>query len=115
MRALEPAEALPLRLRRIMTAQELSQATSPPPSPINPPALGGLNALTARIETSVLHRILVVGALGILIMLGLFLANYSPRWADWYWSAMFPVFGLVCLTHQLAAGDTHGLPACRWG
>jgi hypothetical protein len=98
-----------------MTAQELSQATSTPSSPIIPPAPGGLNALTARIETSVLHRILVVGALGILIMLGLFLANYSPRWADWYWSAMFPVFGLVCLTHQLAAGDTHGLPAWQVG
>ncbi len=46
-----------------------------------------------------------------LIMIGLFLANYSPNWADWYWSAMFPIFGLVCLGHQLAAGKTHGISA----
>ena len=49
--------------------------------------------------------------LAVLIMFGLFLANYSPTRADWYWSLMFPVFGLVCLGHQLIAGDTHGMPA----
>ncbi|HEY2104825.1 MAG TPA: hypothetical protein VGH29_03530 [Candidatus Binataceae bacterium] len=44
-------------------------------------------------------------------MVGLFLANYSPQAADWYWSLMFPIFGLVCLGHQLAAGKTHGMSA----
>ena len=42
-------------------------------------------------------------------MFGLFLANYSISRADWYWSAMFPVFGLVCLAHQLIVGDTHAM------
>jgi len=68
-------------------------------------------ALAARIEVSVLRQLLIVGALGVLIMVGLFLANYSANAADWYWSAMFPVFGLACLGHQLTAGDTHGMPA----
>ena len=53
-----------------------------------------------------LRRLLIVGAMGVLIMFGLFLANYSIQRADWYWSAMFPVFGLVCLGHQLISGDT---------
>jgi hypothetical protein len=95
-----------------MSAQELSKPTQSPSTPeIAPAPRGGLSAWTAKIETSVLHRMLVVGALGILIMFGLFLANYSPQRADWYWSAMFPVFGLVCLIHQLTVGDTHGMPA----
>jgi hypothetical protein len=94
-----------------MAAQELSKATQPASTPVMPPPASRIAALTARIETSVLRRILIVGALGVLITGGLFLANYSPRYADWYWSAMFPVFGLVCLIHQLTAGDTHGMSA----
>lgn len=60
-----------------------------------------------------LQRLLIVGALGVFIMFGLFLANYSINRADWYWSVMFPVFGLVCLGHQLIAGDTHGMPGWK--
>ena len=81
----------------------------PPPSLTRPPDRWA--TWTARIETSVLHQGLVVGALGLLIMVGLFLANYSPTAADWYWSSMFPIFGLVCFGHQVAAGRTHGIPA----
>ena len=68
-------------------------------------------AWAAKIELAALRRLLIIGALAVLIMFGLFLANYSPTRADWYWSLMFPVFGLVCLGHQLIAGDTHGMPA----
>jgi GMP synthase-like glutamine amidotransferase len=46
------------------------------------------------------------------ILYGLFLANYSAAAADWYWSAMFPILGLVCLGHHLIAGDTGA--AVRW-
>ena len=81
-----------------------------PPPPFAQPA-GALDTWTAKIETSVLHQLLIVGGLGVLIMLGLFLANYSPKAADWYWSIMFPVFGLICLAHQLAGGKTHGMSA----
>lgn len=88
------------------------QPSTPPAAPASAsqPA-SKLDALAARIEMSVLRQVLIVGALGVLIMLGLFLANYSPNGADWYWSTMFPVFGLVCLGHQLAAGQAHGMPA----
>jgi len=68
-------------------------------------------AWAAKIELAALRRLLIIGVLAVLIMFGLFLANYSPTRADWYWSLMFPVFGLVCLGHQLIAGDTHGMPA----
>jgi len=51
-----------------------------------------------------LRRLLIVGALGMLVMVGLFLSNYSSNWAHDYWIAMFPVFGLTCLAHELAAG-----------
>lgn len=70
-------------------------------------------AFAARIELAMLQRLLIVGALGVFIMFGLFLANYSINRADWYWSAMFPVFGLVCLGHQLIAGDTHRMPGWK--
>jgi hypothetical protein len=65
----------------------------------------------ARVELSLLRQSLIVGVLALFIMFGLFLANYSLNWADWYWSAMFPLFGLVCLGHQLIAGDTRGMAA----
>jgi hypothetical protein len=94
-----------------MVTDESSKPTeSTPPPPVSQPA-GRLATWMATIETSVLRQLLIVGALGVLIMVGLFLANYSPNWADWYWSAMFPIFGLVCLSHQLEAGKTHGMSA----
>jgi hypothetical protein len=70
-------------------------------------------AWAAKIELSLLRQCVIIGVLSILVMFGLFLANYSLDWADWYWSAMFPIFGLVCLGHQLVAGDPHGMTAWR--
>jgi hypothetical protein len=94
-----------------MATDESSKSTGSLPPARPPQPAGPLASLGAKIETSVLRQILIVGALGALIMLGLFLANYSHIWADWYWSAMFPVFGLFCLGHQLTTGSTRGLPA----
>ncbi len=54
---------------------------------------------TARLEASVLHKALIAGLLGLLVMLGLFLTNYSSNRARLYWSAMFPAFGLISLWH----------------
>lgn len=67
----------------------------------------------ANLELSLLRESLIVGVLGVFIMCGLFLANYSVNWADWFWSAMFPIFGLVCLGHQLIAGGTNGMTVWR--
>jgi hypothetical protein len=94
-----------------MADDELSKSTgSLGPAP--PARSGGVMASwAAKIELSVLRQILITGALGVLIMFGLFLANYSHTWADWYWSAMFPIFGLVCLGHQLMSGSTGQMPA----
>src|SRR5215469_3658582 len=100
-----------------MVTDESSKATeslphatvATPPAAVAQPT--GLPRWIARVETTFLRQLLIVAALGVLIMVGLFLANFSQNWADWYWSAMFPIFGLVCLGHQLAAGRTEGMPA----
>ena len=36
-----------------------------------------------------------------LVMIGLFLTNVSRLHARYYWSAMFPVFGILSLWHEL--------------
>jgi hypothetical protein len=82
--------------------------------PADPQSLGALPrdkfiVWAAKIELSLLRQSLITGVLGVFIMFGLFLANYSLNWADWYWSVMFPIFGLACLGHQLVAGDTNGM------
>lgn len=51
----------------------------------------------ARVEASVLEKVLVAGSLGVLVMIGLFLTNYSAHRGRLYWSAMFPIFGLISL------------------
>ncbi|HUA34825.1 MAG TPA: hypothetical protein VMA09_14550 [Candidatus Binataceae bacterium] len=51
----------------------------------------------ARMEASVLEKVLVAGSLGVLVMIGLFLTNYSAHRGRLYWSAMFPIFGLISL------------------
>ena len=59
------------------------------------------------------RRLLVVGALGILVMIGLFLSNYSSEKARFYWCAMFPIFGVACLAHELAAGRAYEIALWR--
>jgi hypothetical protein len=54
-----------------------------------------------------LHRLLVVGSLAIFVMIGLFSSNYYSAAAIYYWSAMFPIFGLACFLHELAAGRAY--------
>jgi hypothetical protein len=87
------------------------ESSQPMRSPAPPP--DKFVAWAYRIELSLLRRLLIVGALVVLIMFGLFLANYSVDRADWYWSVMFPVFGLVCLGHQVIAGDDYGMPVWK--
>lgn len=63
------------------------------------PATAASKPWAARLGASVLHKALVAGVLALLVMIGLFLTNYSSHRARLYWSAMFPVFGLVSLWH----------------
>jgi hypothetical protein len=80
-----------------------------PPTPAPAPAPNWMG----RIETRLLRRLLIVGILCVLVMIGLFLANVSRLNARYYWSAMFPIFGLVCLWHELIATSPRTGPTWR--
>jgi hypothetical protein len=66
----------------------------------------------SRIEAGLLRRLLIVGVLSVLVMIGLFLTNVSHLHARYYWSAMFPIFGIVSLWHELAGPN--GNPGPLW-
>jgi hypothetical protein len=57
------------------------------------------------------RHLLVVGTLGAMVMIGLFLSNYSSVDALYYWCAMFPLFGVASVAHELthARADGRGL------
>jgi len=61
-----------------------------------------------RIEGAALHRLILVSTLVVLVMLGLFLVNISFYRARWYWTAMFPTFGLASICHELAKRRPEG-------
>jgi len=67
----------------------------------------------SRLESIFVRRLLVVGVLGVMVMIGLFLSNYSSERARYYWCAMFPIFGLACLAHELAAGRAYEIALWR--
>jgi hypothetical protein len=69
-----------------------------------------LARVAARFESIVLRRALIVGGLIVLVMIGLFLSNLAVQKAHWYWAAMFPVFGIVCVWHELAGGAAQEIP-----
>jgi hypothetical protein len=67
----------------------------------------------SRLGEGLLLRLLIVGALCVLVMIGLFLTNVSHLHARYYWSAMFPIFGIVCLWHELAGSGGDPVPVWR--
>jgi hypothetical protein len=67
----------------------------------------------SQLQSMFVRRVLVVGVLGVLVMIGLFLSNYSSEKALYYWCAMFPIFGVACLTHELAAGRAYEVALWR--
>jgi hypothetical protein len=48
-----------------------------------------------------------------MVMIGLFLSNYSSERASYYWCAMFPLFGIACLAHELASGRAYEIALWR--
>jgi hypothetical protein len=66
-----------------------------------------------RLHILLIRRILLVGALTVMVMLGLFLSNYSSQKSHDYWFAMFPIFGIGCLAHELASGRAHEIALWR--
>src|SRR5580658_2562492 len=68
---------------------------------------------TGRIEAGLLRRLLIVGVLSVLVMIGLFLTNVSHLHARYYWSAMFPVFGILSLWHELKRPRSDSAPVWK--
>ncbi|MGA9722327.1 MAG: hypothetical protein WBQ86_07735 [Candidatus Binatus sp.] len=66
----------------------------------------------SRIEAHLLQRLLIVGVLCVLVMIGLFLTNINHLWARFYWSAMFPIFGIVSVWQELLGPS--GQPEQLW-
>jgi hypothetical protein len=84
------------------STEELSPQAPPPLQPSkSPTSLVRISTWASRLELMFLRRLLVVGVLGVMVMIGLFLSNYSSERARYYWCAMFPIFGLTCLAHEL--------------
>jgi len=65
-----------------------------------PPAQGRW----ASIKSWVQRRLLVVAVLTVLATVGFFLNNYRPQQALWYWSAMFPAFGVISIWQEITGG-----------
>ncbi|HUY17578.1 MAG TPA: hypothetical protein VMV15_00010 [Candidatus Binataceae bacterium] len=84
------------------------------PEPAKP--TGWMQSLIERagaLQSLLMRRLLVVGVLGVLVMIGLFLSNYSSDTSHYYWWAMFPVFGIACLAHELASGHAYEMALWR--
>lgn len=114
--AVSPNEFEQPRVSEAPAVESPGQA-SPSPGPPRPPAtptrLERLSASASRLESMLVRRLLVVGGLGVMVMIGLFLSNYSSDRARYYWCAMFPIFGVACLAHELAAGRAYEIPLWR--
>jgi len=75
--------------------------------------MAGVDKWASRLEPMFVRRLMVVGVLGVMGMIGLFLSNYSSERARYYWCAMFPVFGIAGLAHELAAGRAYEIALWR--
>jgi hypothetical protein len=95
---------------------DVSTAEPPPHAPTPPhnaAAAAQAGTWAGRLESIFVRRLMVVGVLGVMVMLGLFLSNYSSEKASYYWCAMFPIFGVACLAHELAAGRAYEVALWR--
>ena len=101
---MSPNESQPPHFPEASTAEPSpgTPASSQPSK--SPSTLARAGTWVSQLESIFVRRLLVVGVLGMLVMFGLFLSNYSSEKARFYWCAMFPVFGIACLAHELAAG-----------
>jgi hypothetical protein len=86
------------------TAQASSAAVPPPVATI--PSVSG--TWTSRLRGMFVRHLLVVGVLGAMVMIGLFLSNYSSVDALYYWCAMFPLFGVASITRELTDARADG-------
>jgi hypothetical protein len=108
-----PNESEPWHFPEASTADLPPKASDSSHPSKSPSPLERAGTLANRFESMFVRRLLVVGVLGILVMIGLFLSNYSSERARFYWCAMFPIFGLACLAHELAAGRAYEIALWR--
>jgi hypothetical protein len=92
---------------------QASTAELPPQPSTSPTPKAWVSTWTSRLESIFVRRLLVVGMLGVMVMIGLFLSNYSSDSALYYWCAMFPIFGVACLAHELVAGRAYEIALWR--
>jgi hypothetical protein len=88
----------------------VAQSAADRPTITSPPTPA---SSTSRIESVLLRRLLVVGVLCVLVMVGLFLTNVNHLRARFYWSAMFPIFGIASLWHELLGPSRHEGPVWK--
>jgi hypothetical protein len=88
----------------------VAQSPSDRPTIASPPAPA---SWSSRIEAVLLRQLLLVGALCVLVMVGLFLTNINHLRARFYWSAMFPIFGIVSVWHELLGPRRHERPVWK--
>jgi hypothetical protein len=67
----------------------------------------------SRLQSMFVRRLLIVGLLSVMILVGLFLSNYSSDRARYYWFMMFPIFGIACLAHELSSGRAYEIALWR--
>ena len=118
-----PGSADGLRLRhQILNHQCMSETQAEPTtvapsptiaSPPPPAAPAPAPDWMSRFQADLLRRLLIIGALSVLVMIGLFFTNFSHLRALYYWSAMFPIFGLFCLWHELIGPSSEAGPAWK--
>ena len=96
-----------------MTEPEITSSANAPGSASADAPASATVSWTSRIEALLLRRILVVCVLAVLVMIGLFLANVNQPRARFYWTAMFPIFGIVSVWHELHRPDRGDQPAWK--
>ena len=90
-----------------------SGTTSPASSPTETTPPSPAAGWWSRFGTLVLQRLVLVGGLFVLVMLGLLLTNLDHPFARFYWSAMFPIFGVVSIWHELTGPPPYTGPLWR--
>jgi hypothetical protein len=66
-----------------------------------------------QLKSMFVRRLLVIAVLGAMVMIGLFVLTYSTERSRYYWCAMFPIFGLACLAHELTISRVREITMSR--
>jgi hypothetical protein len=93
-----------------MSPTETDPVMATPTGPAPTPAP---SAWMSRLGAHLLRRMLLVTGLLALVMIGLLLTNLSHLSARFYWSAMFPIFGLVSIWHELVGKHPYEGPVWK--